>query len=230
MASTLTTIAVLAVVFVFGLPILGTYAGGAIEENQQAIDDKKDAKDFGNNPAPGKIICDLYLRVFGELDRAGSRSGGFQWPISFGESLVVFMGTGTSHPEIAQYEWVANSCYTQGGNSFIPLIAYNFAVGEPGLLSVLTFGDTFTLEMTGYSKNGNGLLTEKGTIKVWTEEVKIEDFEFVTLPLSWSEEFFLQQVVVDDYTLELRAIDQSINEDDTNKPITYDIIAPNFRD
>ena len=68
--STITTLAVLAVVVVFGLPILGTYTGSALDANAQSIQDKQDAQDFGNNAGVGDIVCDLYLKVNGELDES----------------------------------------------------------------------------------------------------------------------------------------------------------------
>lgn len=228
--STLTTIAVLAVVVVFGLPILGTFAGGAIQANQDAIDEQNDSNVFGNNPAPGKIICDLKITVYGELDFQDSRSGGWNNSIfHLGQSLAVFMGEGTAHPEIAKYQWV--NCYKQGTMSFIPLMAYDISGNTDDLVlfaQITTFGDSFDLQMNGVSATNGKVLTEKSSTKVWTQRVDVKDWDQVELPLVWSEDFFLEKVVVDDYTLYFRAVNKQINEQGANQPISYDLLAPEF--
>ena len=227
--STITTLAVLAVVVVFGLPILGTYTGSALDANAQSIQDKQDAQDFGNNAGVGDIVCDLYLKVNGELDESKTN----KWfELNAFDPLIVYL----DENNFLIYEWQETSCYQVGTNSFIPLIAYNFNTGSGtgtslqtnSLLPNITFGDSFGLELTGYGPNGK-LLTAKSTEKRWEEEVKIDDLESVNLPIGFTEEFFLRQVVVADYSLEFRAINQSINDEDTNKPLITFIKGPTFR-
>jgi hypothetical protein len=233
--SSITSLAVLAVVVLFGLPILASATGNAIDDAQDSAQDKIDTGNFGNNPTVGSTVCDLYIKVFGELDYKDRNPDawidlGDNSLFHIGQALEVYIGESTKHPEIATYEW--SDCYIKGGNSFIPLIAYSFtgiSADDLSLAStVYTFGDTFELEITGSSDNGNGLLTENGRKKTFTETVKIKDFEAVELPIGWSEEFFLTNVVVDDYTLEIRPIDQSLNNEGTNEVVYYDIIKPVF--
>ncbi len=224
--STITTLAVLAVVVVFGLPILGTYAGGAVDDQQQKQQDKDDASSFGNNAEPGDVVCGLYLKVNGELDN--NRDLGFGQFELF-ESAYIYINENSG----LTYEWDIDSCYTLGTNSFIPLIAYSFAPSSNlelnAFLPTISIGDTFELELTGFSTTGGGLLTAKSTEKRWVEEVTIKDFEVVNLPISFTEEFFLHNVKVDNYIVEFRGIQQSINNQDTDKPVSFTIIPPRFQ-
>ena len=225
--STISTLAVLAVVVVFGLPILGTYAGGAVDDQQQQQQDRDDATTFGNNPKPGDVVCGLYLKITGELDN--NRDLGFG-QIELFESAYIYIDENNG----LVYEWDIDSCYTTGSNSLIPLLAYDFAptrsLQTNAFLPTISIGDTFDLELTGFSTTGGGLLTAKTTEKRWVEEVTIKDFEVVNLPISWTEEFFLHNVKVDNYVVEFRGIQQSINNQDTDKPVSFTIIPPNFRD
>lgn len=218
--STITSLAIIGVIVVFGFPVLGTYLGAEIDQNAQALQDKQDAKDFGNNAKVGDIVCDLYIKVTGELDE--SRDGGF----ALFDSAVVYFDDGW-----ITYEWQENSCYSVGSNSLVPLIAYDFAPGSDlqtnSILPTVTLGDSFDLELTGDYQGK--LLTAKGTEKRWVETVSIKDFEVVDLPIRFTEEFFLRGVVIADYNLEFRAIEQSINDMDTNDPMRYTILAPSFR-
>jgi|APSaa5957512535_1039671.scaffolds.fasta_scaffold00325_75 hypothetical protein len=225
--SGITTIAVLAVVVVFGLPILGTYTGAELDANADKVQDKKDAGEFGNNPTPGDVVCGLYLKIQGELDE--NRNLGL-FEIELFESAYIYIDKNNG----LVYEWDIDSCYTTGGNSFIPLVAYNLAgdgkkLQQNAFLPTFTFGETFDMELTGFSTSGGGLLTAKSTEKRWIEEVTVKDFESVTLPISFTEEFFLHNVKVDNYIVEFRAIQQSINNEDTDKPISFDIVPPTFR-
>lgn len=215
------------VILIIAIPFIMAYAGDAVDDIRQDREDQDNAKTFGNNPKAGDIICDLTVRIEGQLDFNRSTFAG---SLGLG-NLVVYMGEEGGFKPIAEYKW--ERCRTSGTFSLLSLLSFfgNTGIGLQEL--ALITGDSFDIEMTGMSKTNGKLLTENSKIKVWTNEVIITtsivpiiELSSTDVPIFWETHYYLTSVKADDYRVEFVAIGGSINEMDTNKPLRYTICGP----
>ena len=80
--------------------------------------------------------------------------------------------------------------------------------------------------MQGTASNGKPMTAKFGTKLIWENEIEVNNFAGVGLPLQWETLYFLKDVKADHYTIEFRAVERSINDQKTNAPIFFNVSPP----
>lgn len=218
--------AVILIVLVILFPFFSDSFSNAVD----AFDTKLEANAIGNKPITGSTVCDLKFTVYGELDFANQDARTVLIPNPLETNLVLFMNKKTSHPEIAQYQWL--NCYQKGGtlslNSlFGGLTGLDLLADEQKQVKLdvtgTALGDSFTFKISGANKNGELLIDKLGRTS-WEKRVVIEDWSQIKIPYGVSARFTLDDVVRDNYTVEINAVGKSINNMPSNEPYIYHIL------
>jgi len=239
-----TIIAVIGIVAVLILfsPVIAEYSDERIKEGEEEREDANDARTFGNSVVSGDVVCDVYIRLNGELDSDRTKSSFQQITDLFAsDELKVYI-------DGSDITVGHDFCFTAGSGfgSTFSLLAESYSLHKIGLtpnsftsLSILLPADDFEIEMTGKSKTNGRLLTEgifgSNPQKLWVEPVKVEGIFFDLLihkddlPVRFSVEFFLDDVKNDDYIIEFIAKGKSINNQAQDKPYIYELKALEFQ-
>lgn len=240
-------IVVLVIIVLIAGPLIIAYTGNVVDQGRQDKQDRKDAETFGETPKIGDVVCDLAIIFRGEMDFDRTKEGFDEFfnefgPPGFSQSeFTVYIGEGTFFPQIAEYKWV--NCYTAGTASLVPLFSmYSQFVYDAQQMALFTLNENFELKMEGVSESTNRLLVDGNNNKVWKEridsfhtvdnafiEIDVDSVDRDDLPIRWKVDFFLHNVKVDDYKLEITAISRSINDMGISEPIYYDVIGPKFQ-
>ena len=218
------------ILLVIGFPFIASAVATFQDEQKQSQEDRNEARSVGNNAQAGDIVCTLYVEVRGELDVDKGTNiikRFFINQLPNLEALYVYIGEGTYFPQGTIAHW--DHCYQKGSNanSILPIYLATWTKALEGSqelgneLSVVSVGNSFTLEMRGVSDTTARLMTSGGKTSTWTTDVKIPDFKQLTVPYPFKADLVATEVLADDYTITIRA------SGDT-KPFTFKIQRPYF--
>ena len=220
----------LIIILVIGFPFISSAIAQFQDEQKQTQEDRNEAKSIGNNAQVGDIVCTLYVEVRGELDVDKGTNiikRFFVNQLPNFEALYVYIGEGTYYPDGALAHW--DHCYQKGStaNSILPIYLSSWQKGLEGAdelgneMSVVSVGNSFTLEMRGVSDTSSRLMTSGGKTSTWSTKVEIPDFKQITVPYPWKADMVATEVLADDYAVTIRA------SGDT-KPFTFSVKRPLF--
>ena len=217
-------LAIIILFLIIAIPFVLAYAGDAVNDIFQNVEERKDARDFGNNPRSGDLVCDLIIRTGGQLDFDRT---GIEFIEALRSNVIVYMGTQGNHPYIAEYEW--KNCRDFGNFSLLSFLSNIQNLRELTLIR----GESFDLVLTGKSLTTGKPMTEDSNKKSWTKEIKITDsfipiieLAEVDFPVSWEMTYYLTDVKADDYRISIIALGGSINNMNTNSPLKYNLCHP----
>ena len=218
-------------VIIIGLIIIMPMFSDSFAQAQATLDDIKKADSAGNNPQIGDKVCDLKFKVYGELDISTQNAKDLIFLIPFTENnLHVFVNDKIQHQPFIETSWI--NCHTIGGNSLVGLfgglsILDMAQQSQLNQLDVSGFAllDSFTIRIEGENQSGELLVDSFKRLK-WEKRFDIPDGTPITIPFAFNHLFVLDNVVADNYTIKITAIDKQLNAGGTNAFIEYRLFAP----
>ena len=223
---------ILILFIIIGFPFITSAIAEFQEDNKQSQEDRSEARSGGNNPQIGDIICTLFVEVRGEVDVDKQKSDIQRYFINALpnlEPLYVYIGKGTYFPDGVRYHW--DHCYQKGKTSLSPYLSWwsKGLDGSTKLLSVVSVGNSFTLEMTGISDSNSRFLTSAGKTKTFETKVEIPDWKQIKVPYAWTGDFVIPEVTADDYTISIMVREQTLaGKEGSAKPFTFKVTRPYF--
>lgn len=220
-----------AVIIIGGIIIIPMFSD-SFADAQEKLDDLNKATSAGNNPTIGSNVCDLKLKIYGELDISSQDSKDLWILFPFSENnLHVWINNNIAHQPFIESSWI--NCHIVGGNSVTGLYGGLSILDmlqspnqvQPLDISGFALGDSFDIRIEGENQSGQ-LLVDSSKRLEWIKHFQIDDGTAITIPYAFNHLFVLDNVVADNYTIKIYAEDKQLNNGGTNSFIEYKIFAP----
>lgn len=223
----LVAIAVIIIGFVIIIPMFSD----SFAQAQETLDDINKANSAGNNPSIGSTVCDLKIKIFGELDISSQNAKDLFILFPFTETnLHVFVNEKIAHQPFIETSWI--NCFTIGGNSltgFLGGLSIVDRIQQTQFntldVSGIALGDSFTIKIEGENQSGKLLVDSQKRIS-WQKRINIPDGTQITIPYAFNHLFVLNDVVADNYILKITAVDKQLNAGGSNSFTEFRIFAP----
>ncbi len=217
-------------VIVIGLVIVLPMFSDSFAKAQESLDELNKATSAGNNPVIGDRVCDLKLKIYGELDFNNQDGKDIFIANPFEFNLTVFINDKIEHQPFIETSWI--NCHTIGSNSFVGLLGGMslLDMAQQNKLSSLdvtgiSAGDSFTIKIEGENQQGELLVDSQKRIS-WQKRIIINDGSQITIPFAFNHLFVLDDVVADNYEIKITALEKRLNNGGSNSFITYKVFAP----